>query len=145
MEIKMEPLWGHRVVSRGRMAPVPVVYPGGFLAIFAAVLGATATPTLGELTLELFPLATLVVGALADATSRLILTAEVSHDHACPVLHVFGVMPNSKLLHQGKDVEIVGNQVLVFLLTRINWRGGFGVLIQKMEFAINIQLGDKVG
>ena len=50
MEIKMKPLWGHPVVSRGRMAPVPVVYPGGFLAIFAAVFGATATPTLGELT-----------------------------------------------------------------------------------------------
>jgi hypothetical protein len=99
MEIKMKLLWGHRVVSRGRMAPVPVVYPRGFLAIFAAVFGATATATLGELTLELFPLATLVICALADTTSRLILTAKVSHDHACPVLHVLGVMSNSKLFH----------------------------------------------
>ena len=99
MEIKTKLLWSHRVVSGGRMAPVPVVYPRGFLAIFTAVFGATATSTFGELTLEFFPLATLVIGALADATSRLILTAEVSHDHARPVLHVLGVMSNSKLLH----------------------------------------------
>jgi hypothetical protein len=145
MEIKTKHHWGHRVVSRGRMAPVPVVYPRGFLAVFAAVFGATAPPALGELTLELFPLATLVISALPDATSRLVLTAEVSHDHARPVLHILGVVSNSKLLHEGENINIIGKQVLVFLLAHINWRRGVGILIQKMELVINFQLGDKVG
>jgi len=127
------------------MAPVPMVHPSGFLAIFAAVFGATATSTLSKLTLELLPPATLVVSALANTTSRLVLTAEVPHNNARPVLHVLGMMPNSKLLHQGENVDIIGEQVLVLLLAHFNWRRRVAVVIQEVEFAINLQPRDKMG
>jgi hypothetical protein len=60
---------------RSSMAPVAMVDPRGLLAVFAAILGAAAATAFGELALELFPLAALVIRALTDAASRLILAA----------------------------------------------------------------------
>jgi hypothetical protein len=128
----MEHLGSRRVVSRGRVAPVAVVHPRGLLAVFAAVFGATAAPTLGKLSLELLPLATLVVGTLTDATSRLVLAAEISHDNARPVLHILRVVSNGELLHQGEDIDIVGEQVLVFVLGHLDRGRRIGVFIQKV-------------
>lgn len=90
------------------MAPVAMVNPRSFLAVFAAVLGAAAASALGKLALEFLPLAALVVRTLTNAASRLILAAEVSHDHAGPVLHVLRVVPNGELLNQGEDIDIIG-------------------------------------
>ena len=132
------------VVSRGRVAPVAVVDPCGFLAIFAAVFGATAATTLGKLPLELFPLATLVVSALADATSRFVLAAEVPHHHARPVLHVFGMVADGELFYQRKDVDIVGQQVLVLFL-RVRNRGRRLGVVQQVHLPVDLEFGNKVG
>lgn len=113
-------LESHRFISRGRVAPVAVVHPRGLLAVFAAVFGAAATSALGKLSLEFLPLATLVVGTLTNATPRLVLAAEVSHDHARPVLHVLRVVSDSELLHQGEDVDVVGKEVLVLILRHLD-------------------------
>lgn len=98
---------GCRIKSRCGVAPVAVVYPRGFLAVFAAVLGTAATAALCELALELLPFATLVVGALANPSTRLVLAAEVPHYHAGPVLHVLGVVSHGELLNEREDVHII--------------------------------------
>lgn len=90
------------------MAPVTMVDPRTLLTLLAAVLGATAASALGKLALVFLPLATLIVGALANASSRVILPAEIPHHHTRPVLHVLGVVSNGELLDQGEDIEVVG-------------------------------------
>jgi hypothetical protein len=45
-----------------------VVDPRTLLALFTAILGATATAAFGKLSRELLPLATFVIGALSDAS-----------------------------------------------------------------------------
>lgn len=127
------------------MAPVPVIHPSGFLALFAAVFGATATSTFGELTLEHLPLATFEVGTLADPAPCLIFATKISHDHTRPVLHVLRVMSHGELLHQGEDVDIIGQQILIFLLTHLSRGRSIGILIQKMKLTVNLQLGHKMG
>lgn len=126
------------------MTPVAVVDPRSLLTVFAAILGAAAATAFGELALEFLPLATLVVGALADAASRLILAAEVSHDNAGPVLHVLRVVPNGELLNQREDINIIRQQVLVLLLD-LNGRRRLGILIKKMQLPIDLQFWHEVG
>ena len=144
MEIKNETPRG-RDRSWGHMAPVPMIHPSGFLALFAAVFGATATSTFGKLTLEHLPLATFEVGTLTDPTSRLIFAAKISHDHTRPVLHVLRVMSHGELLHQGEDVDIIGQQILIFLFTHLIRRTSVRILVQKMKLTIDLQLGHKMG
>ena len=45
-----------------------MVDPRTLLALFTAILGATATAAFGKLSRELLPLATFVIGALSDAS-----------------------------------------------------------------------------
>lgn len=69
-------------------APESVAAPCTFLALFTAVLGPPASSALGELASVLLPFAALPVCTLPDTTSAVILSAEVSHNDASPVLHV---------------------------------------------------------
>jgi hypothetical protein len=73
---------------RGSHAPVAVENPRALLALFAAVLGTSAAAALSKLARVLFPATTLVVRTLPDASTRVVLSAKVAHNHACPVLHV---------------------------------------------------------
>ena len=91
-----------------RDTPVAVEDPGALLALFAAVLGASASPALGELPCVFFPPPTLVVGTLPDATTGVVFSAQVAHNHAGPVLHVRCVVTDGELLDQREDVEVVG-------------------------------------
>lgn len=75
-------------ISRiGSDTPKSVTSPGTFLTFLAAVFGPSAAATLRELTLVLFPLATLPICTLSDS-SLFIFAAEITHDHTSPVLHV---------------------------------------------------------
>lgn len=56
-------------------APEAVASPGALLALFGAVLGASAAPAFGELPCIFFPLAALPERALSDATSGIVLAA----------------------------------------------------------------------
>lgn len=87
--------------------------PRALLTFFAAVFGAAASSALGKLPCKFFPLATLVVGTLSDASSGVVLAAQVPHHHASPVLHIRTVVANGELLHEGKQVEVVGQKVLL--------------------------------
>jgi len=88
---------------------MPMIYPSTLLAIFAAIFRPPASPALCELPGVFFPLATLEVSALAYATFRIILPAKIPHDDSGPVLHIGSVVPDSELLHEGEDVEIIRN------------------------------------
>lgn len=92
---------------RRDMAPVTVIGPRCFLAVLAAILCAAATAAFRKLPLELLPLPALVIGTLANPTSRLVLAAEISHNNRCPVLHVFRMVPDRELLDQWKDINVV--------------------------------------
>ena len=102
---------------RGSHAPVSVEHPRALLAFLAAVLGPPAPSALGKLPGELLPLAALVVGTLPYAASGVILAAKVAHHDPGPVLHVLAVVPDSELLNQREDVEVV--RLEVFLLLRV--------------------------
>ena len=86
------------------------------LTLLAAVLGTAATSALGKLPRVLLPLSTLVVGALSDATPRVVFPAQVAHHHARPVLHVRGVVADRELLNQREDVVVVRELVFLQLL-----------------------------
>lgn len=120
------------------MAPVAMVNPRSFLAVFTAVLGAATASAFGKLALEFLPLAALVVRTLTNAASRLILAAEVSHDHAGPVLHVLRVVPNGELLNQGEDIDIIGQQVLILIL-ELNRGRRVCVVIKEMQFPVDLE------
>lgn len=126
------------------MAPVTVIYPGCFLAVFAAVLGTSAAATFCELSLELLPLATLIVSTLTDSAARLILAAQISHHHAGPVLHVLGMVSNSELLNQWEDIDIIGQQIFILILCHLNWGRWIGILIQEMQLSIDFEFGHEV-
>lgn len=66
-------------------APEAVAAPGAFLTLLGAVLCAATAAAFCELPCVLFPFAALPVGALSDATARVVFPAEVAHDYACPV------------------------------------------------------------
>jgi hypothetical protein len=54
------------------------------------------------------------------------------------------MMSNSEFLHQGENVDIIREQILVLFFAHVNWRRRVGVVIQKVEFAINFQPGDEM-
>lgn len=79
---------GLAIASFGCDAPEAVAPPGPFLTLLAAVFGSPAATAFGELAGILLPLPAFPICALADATARLVLAAQVAHDNAGPVLHV---------------------------------------------------------
>jgi hypothetical protein len=114
----------------GSNTPVAVVNPGAFLALFAAVFGPSAAAAFGKLACKLFPAAALVVGALPDASTGVILPAEVTHNNTRPVLHVRCVVSNRKLLDQREDVEVVWELILgqlFFVILCCFWRECFSI------------------
>jgi hypothetical protein len=93
----------------------PVVDPCTLLALFAAIFGATATAAFGKLSRELLPLATFIIGALSDASLRVIFPAQIPHDDARPVLHIFRMVPHSELFYQREDIEVVRLEIFLIL------------------------------
>lgn len=98
-----------------RDAPVTVERPSTFLALLAAILGTATSTALGKLAGVLLPLAALVVSALSDAPSGVVLAAEVPHHNTGPILHVGAVVPDCELFNERKEVELVGQQVLLVI------------------------------
>lgn len=92
---------------RSSNAPVTMERPGTLLTLFAAVLCPAAPAALSKLPRKFFPFTTLVISALPNPAPCIILTAEVPHDDASPVLHICTVVSHSELLHQREDVEII--------------------------------------
>jgi hypothetical protein len=89
------------------MAPVAVVDPRIFLTILAAIFRSPTSSALGKLPGEFFPSPTGIIGTLPDSPLGIVFAAKVSHHHTSPILHIFGVMANRELLHQGERVEVV--------------------------------------
>lgn len=102
--------------GRRHLTPMPMEYPCILLAFLAAIFRAPTSPTLGKLARTLFPSAAFVVCALSNSTSGVVLSAKIPHDNAGPVLHICGVMTNSELLHERKNVEVIRQEVLLILL-----------------------------
>jgi hypothetical protein len=92
----------------GFNTPMSVIYPCILLALFAAVLGASTPPALCKLAGILLPFAALIVGALPNAALRVVLAAQIPHNHTSPILHFRGVMPDGKLFNQGKMLKSSG-------------------------------------
>lgn len=130
----------------GSDTPVAVERPGALLALLAAVFGAPAAATLGELARELLPLAALIVGALSDAAARVVLAAEVPHNNPGPVLHVGTVVADGELLHKGEDVQVVGEQIfLVKRVVVVDRRVQVDILaIEKVKLLANLKTRNKV-
>ena len=93
-----------------------VVYPSILLALFAAVLRPSTAAAFRKLACELFPFTALIVCALSNAASCIVLPAQVSHHNASPILHVLGMVADGKLLNEREDVEVIRLQILVYLL-----------------------------
>jgi hypothetical protein len=111
--------------------------PCTLLALFAAVFGSSASATLGKLTSVLFPLTALVVGTLTDASTGVVLAAEISHDHASPVLHISAVVADCELLNEREKVEVVVEQILFVIgVLVINLRN-FILLIHSRRVLVN--------
>lgn len=111
--------------------------PSTLLALFAAVFSASASTTLGELASVLFPFAALVVCTLADASTCVILAAEISHNNAGPVLHISAVVADCELLDQWEEVEVVGEQILLVVGIFIVDLGFFLFFIHGRHVLIN--------
>ena len=107
----------HAHSRRRHLTPMPVEYPCILLAFLAAIFGAATTPTLGELARTLFPSAALIVCALSNATSGVVLSAKIPHDYAGPVLHIRRVVTNSEFLHKRENVEVIRQEVFLIFLT----------------------------
>ena len=90
--------------------------PCALLALFAAVLGSAAPAALSKLPRKLFPFAALIVGTLSDPTPSIIFPAKIAHYDASPVLHVSAVIPDCELLYKRKNIEIVWQKILFFVL-----------------------------
>lgn len=104
-------------MRRSSNAPVAMERPGALLTLLAAILCPAAPTALSELPRKFFPFTALVISALPNPAPRIILTAEVPHNDASPVLHIGTMVPDSELLHQREYVEIVRKEILflVFL------------------------------
>lgn len=126
--------------------------PCALLALFAAILSTPASPALGELAGVLFPFAALVVCALPDTASCIIFAAEVSHNHAGPVLHICRVVSGGEPLDQGEDVEVVREQklfltliVIFVVILEIGQRLRLQVIrVQAVYFLANLEVGYQV-
>lgn len=92
----------------------------------------------------LFPLSTLVIGTLTNASPCVVLPAQVPHNNPGPVLHISAVVPNCELLDQREDVKIVRKKVLLLVLV-INGRIDDDVFtIEKLELLANLEPGYEV-
>jgi hypothetical protein len=118
--------------------------PSTLLALFAAVLGPPASAALGKLTGVLFPLATLVVCTLADASTSVVLAAEVSHNNTSPVLHISAVVANCELLNKWEEVKVVGEQILLIVGVLVIHLGNFLFTIEHGEFLANLEARNKM-
>lgn len=98
-----------------------MAWPRLSLAFLAAVFRPATSPALGKLPHVLLPPTAFIPRALPNATFRLILAAEIPHHHACPILHVFRVMTNSKLFDQRRYVIVIGLKELLHLITFLLW------------------------
>jgi hypothetical protein len=96
--------------------------PGTLLALFTAVLCPSAASALGKLSGVFFPFSALVVRALSNPAFRVILAAEITHYHACPVLHLWRMMSDGELLNQWEDVEVIWLEVLFYKLLLLGWK-----------------------
>lgn len=132
----------------GCNAPMAVESPCAFLAFLTAVFGTPATAALRKLPCVLFPFAALVVGTLTDASPGVVLSAQVSHNHTGPVLHVCAVVPDCELLHEGEYVLVVGEEVFLFALIFFCLQFGLQLggisAVQKLDLLANLEFGDKV-
>ena len=124
-----------------------VVHPCRLLAILAAVFGAAAATAFRKLSLILLPFPAFVIRTLTDAASGFILATKVSHHNTCPILHVFRMMMNRELLHQGKDIEIVRQKIFVLrlLVGRILGQASPGGIVQIGEFFLEHELRNEMG
>lgn len=118
--------------------------PGALLTLLAAVLGPAASATLGKLSCKLLPLAALVVGTLANATSGIVLAAQVSHNNSGPILHVRAVVSNRELFNQREDVEVVGEEIFLLVLFLGRGLGLDIVAIEQLQLAANLELGHEM-
>jgi len=90
-----------------------MIYPSILLAFLAAVLGSPTSSALGELPCEFLPFAALVVCALSDPAPCVVLSTEIPHHDACPVLHVLRVVDDSELFNKRENVEVVGLEIFL--------------------------------
>jgi hypothetical protein len=124
---------------------MPMVNPCILLAILAAILCPPTSATLGELPCHFFPFSTSIVRTLSNSAPRIIFAAEVLHHHTRPVLHIFRMMANGELLHQGEGVEIIRLQVLLILVILVNATGaGTTVLLRGLNITIESQFRDEM-
>lgn len=146
----------------GRHAPEPMAPPSTLLTLLAAVLGASAPPTLGELPSEFLPFPTLPVRALPNTSATVIFAAEISHDNSSPVLHVAllaGGVPGrgrgrrfrgvgGEAFDEGEDVEPLFFHELVvpfgIEIGRGGVAGGIVVRIEDAEFGADLEARDEV-
>jgi len=84
-----------------------MIDPGTLLAFLAAVFRASTSATLGKLANTCFPLAALIIGTLSNAAACVILSAQVPHHNTSPILHILAMVPDSELLYEREDVEVV--------------------------------------
>ena len=135
-EIRLMMVGDHRLENTfgqaslaGSDAPMSMKHPSTLLAFFAAVFGPPAATTFGKLPGVFLPSPALIVGALADASTRIVFAAKIAHNNTGPVLHVRGVMADSELLNERKDIEIIWKLILLqfffffALLTGLHSRG----------------------
>ena len=135
----------------GSDTPVAVENPGALLALLAAVFRSPASSALGKLSCELLPFPTLVVCTLPNPAPTIVLAAQISHDHSCPVLHVLAVVPNREFLDKRENVEVVWEEILFFfgIAGRGNGRGRRRVWvvvvnIEEVQFRANLELGNEM-
>ena len=126
-----------------RMTPMTMIGPRCFLAILAAVLCTAAATTLCELSLVFLPFPTLVIGTLPNSTARFILSTQVPHNNARPILHIFRVVSHRELFNQREDVEIVGQNILLIFIHILLFHRRLA-FIQQPEFSVNLELRDHV-
>jgi hypothetical protein len=113
----------------------------------AAVLSSPATSAFCELPCVFFPFTALIVGALAYASSSIVLSAQIPHDHAGPILHVLGVVSYGEFLHQGEDVVIIRLEeffVFIFGWLRQHWASAHWA-VYLLDLSVNSESWDQVG
>lgn len=106
--------------------------PGTLLTLFAAVLCSAAPTALSKLPCEFLPFPALVVGTLSNATTGIVLAAQVTHNNSGPVLHIRAVVSNSELLYERENVEIIRKKVLLFELLILGILGRNDVTIEQL-------------
>jgi len=129
-------------------APVTVVGPGALLAFLTAVFGPPAPTALGKLSRVLFPLVAREVGTLPNAPFGIVLSAQVSHNHPSPVLHVGAVIPDGEPFHKREDVLVIREQVLLLQVLAIFLNLGLecnGVgAVEQAELLANLESGHEM-